>query len=408
MSAIFVSYSRKDVAAVEELVAHLEEAGHDVWRDREVVGGQDWWRTIISEIRTSDIFLVALSPALLDSAACSAELSYASALHKQVLPVRVAEGFSPAMLNSVLARTQMVDYYPPSVGTAIRLMRAIADLPAPNPIPTPEPTPPPAPLSYLSALRDRLEVTNPLTEPEQAQLVLTLRQSCRNVEEVTDARMLLKSMRSRPELYARIADEIDETLRITEPRVMPVSPSPSPSPPPPPVRTTSPLPFAPTSKPRSRAGVIGFGVAGLLAVGGIGAAVALNNNKADTNRNVPITQPDAGGQDAGWADGASGLCDSQSQLLQQIFNSGSATTFAEIADALTNLAAAIDQLSGAPAAAVGATDTMRTASSAYLNAQDNVNAGLIDEAAAQEQFALATLGAALTTLGQAGATKCSP
>ena len=187
---------------------------------REVVGGQDWWHTIVGRIRTCNVFLVALSPALLDSAACSAELSYANDLNKLILPVRVADGFSPALLNSVLARTQMVDYYPPTVGAAIRLMRAITDLPAPNPIPVPEPSPPPAPLSYLSALRDRLESATPMTEPEQAGVVLTLRQSSRNLEEVADARTLLKSMRVRPELFARIADEIDETLRITEPRVV--------------------------------------------------------------------------------------------------------------------------------------------------------------------------------------------
>lgn len=413
MSKIFVSYSRKDSVAVEELVAHLEEAGHDVWRDREVVGGQDWWRMIVSQIRGCDIFLVAVSSACLDSAACSAELRYSSDLQKLVLPVRIAEGFSPAMMNSLLARTQMVDYHPPTVASAIRLMRAINDLPAPNPIPVPEPAPPPTPLSYVSALRDRLDSTRPLTEAEQGELVLTLRRNCRNVDEVGDARALLRLVRSRPELYARFADDIDETLRVTEPRVEsppepPVVPRSEssfvPPPPPPstvPLTTTATPVTTPQASPISRAkrqrpGPIALGVAALLLIGGIGAAVALQQNKSDP----PVQAGD-------WATAASAACSEHLPALVSIDESQSATAFAEVADELAALGSALEQLQGTPTEAADATNNLRAAINGFLIAQDHINNGSRDDANVAGTEALDFLNSALGSLSNGGASDCS-
>lgn len=430
MSKIFVSYSRKDTIAVEELVAHLEEAGHDVWRDREVVGGQDWWRMIVSQIRGGDIFLVALSSACLDSAACSAELRYASDLHKLVLPVRIADGFSPAMMNSLLARTQIVDYYPPTVAAAIRLMRAINDLPAPNPIPVPEPSPPPAPLSYVSALRDRLDSVQPLTEAEQGELVLTLRRNCRNVNEVGDARALLKLVRSRPELYARFADDIDETLRSTEPTVEPhtephTQPHTQPhsearaEPPnaaptggkidspglaPPsltvPVRSASTALTTPSGSPRAkprRRGLVALGVACLsLLLGGVGVIVALQQNNSD-----PPAQTDD------WATAASAACREHLPALSRIGQSQSATTFAELADELAALGSALDQLEGAPSEVVEANLNLRAAISGFLNAQEQTNNGAPDDATVAGAEALDFLNSALGSLSNGGASDCN-
>lgn len=415
MSKIFVSYSRKDTVAVEELVAHLEEAGHDVWRDREVVGGQDWWRMIVSQIRGGDIFLVALSSACLESAACSAELRYASDLQKLVLPVRIADGFSPAMMNSLLARTQMVDYYPPTVAAAIRLMRAINDLPAPNPFPVPEPSPPPAPLSYVSALRDRLDSVRPLTEAEQGELVLTLRRNCRNVNEVGDARALLRLVRARPELYARFADDIDETLRSTEPTVEPRteppseahagqkvdSPSFAPLAPTVPIRAAStsvtPPPAAPTPRVKlRRPGLIALGVACVLLLGGIGAIVALQQNNSD-----PPTQT------GDWASAANAACNEHLPALSRIGQSQSATTFAELADELAALGSALDQLEGTPSEAADATNNLRAAISGFLSAQDQTNNGSPDDANVAGAEALDFLNSALGSLSNGGASDCN-
>ena len=91
MSA-FVSYSRRDAKAVEALHADIELAGLSAWFDREVEGGQLWWDVILERIRSCEIFVVALSPDSLASKACQAELAYAVALQRTLLPVMVRAG----------------------------------------------------------------------------------------------------------------------------------------------------------------------------------------------------------------------------------------------------------------------------------------------------------------------------
>jgi hypothetical protein len=45
---IFVSYARKDEAAVRALHEDIERAKRDDWFDRDLDGGQAWWNTILS------------------------------------------------------------------------------------------------------------------------------------------------------------------------------------------------------------------------------------------------------------------------------------------------------------------------------------------------------------------------
>ena len=65
----------------------VRQMGHAVWYDREVAGGQSWWNAILGQIRDCDLFIFILTPRSLDSQACRNEYTYASALHKRVLPV---------------------------------------------------------------------------------------------------------------------------------------------------------------------------------------------------------------------------------------------------------------------------------------------------------------------------------
>ena len=425
MRMIFVSYSRTDVEAVEKLVANLEEAGHDVWRDREVVGGQDWWATIISQIRARDVFIVALSAASLDSPACAAELTYAGDLHKHLLPVRVATDFRPAAMNSTLARTQMIDYCPPTVAGVIRLMRAIHDLPAAVALTGPEPVPPPAPLSYLTSLRDRLDRTVPLTEAEQGELVLTLRRNCRNPEEVDEAKALLKAVRARPELYARYADDIDETLRRASPSVAPPTAA-TPTAATPTAATPNAdlvVPAGSSRRPRRHRGSIALGVAGFMAVAGIGSAVALQNRDTNPPGNSSPTEPDtssavtqpetsslgtsAPDPDLGWVDAADQACRDHLPSLTEIIDNQSSTAFAEMADVVGNLSSALDQLEGTPDLASDVTNNLNGTVERYFAAQDLTDNGSSDEAANVGAEGFQLLVTALTQLGSAGATDCA-
>lgn len=52
---IFVSYSRRDAAAVENLVKDIERAGHQVWIDRDAEGAQRYAAAIVSAIKNAEL-----------------------------------------------------------------------------------------------------------------------------------------------------------------------------------------------------------------------------------------------------------------------------------------------------------------------------------------------------------------
>ncbi len=87
----------------------------------------------------------------------------------------------------------------------------------PPPLPDPLPTPPEAPVSYLGNLTEQIETARALSMEEQSALVLDLKRSLRDADSADDARSLLKKLRTRPELFAIIGDEIDELLASTRP-----------------------------------------------------------------------------------------------------------------------------------------------------------------------------------------------
>ena len=89
---VFVSYASKDVERVTALQRDLGAiVGGGVWIDSELHGGQQWWSAILDQIRSCDLFVFALSPRSLRSEACMAELSYAVATNRPLLPVIVGD-----------------------------------------------------------------------------------------------------------------------------------------------------------------------------------------------------------------------------------------------------------------------------------------------------------------------------
>lgn len=98
MSYVFISYCRENQDTVKALAQDIGGLGHKVWLDQELAGGHAWWDQILAVIRQCDVFLFALAPKSLDSAACKREYKYASALGKPALPVLVADGVSVNLL----------------------------------------------------------------------------------------------------------------------------------------------------------------------------------------------------------------------------------------------------------------------------------------------------------------------
>ncbi len=85
---LFISYSRDDKAWVYELWRALRDrAFHDAWIDRRIVPAQDWWDTILTHIEQAECFIYVLTPKAVESIYCLAEMRYALALNKPVVPL---------------------------------------------------------------------------------------------------------------------------------------------------------------------------------------------------------------------------------------------------------------------------------------------------------------------------------
>lgn len=98
---MFLSYSRKNEAVVDELKAALEKAGHMVWKDKEqLVTGTQWRVELENAIKANDAILLAITPDWLESPYCQWEFITAVENGKKVIPVLLAKSELPDRLRS--------------------------------------------------------------------------------------------------------------------------------------------------------------------------------------------------------------------------------------------------------------------------------------------------------------------
>ena len=211
-SRIFVSYDRRNVEAVKMLAQELEALGHQVWFDQDLTGGHRWWDSILAQIRECTLFVFALSPESLASEACKTELDYARQLKREILPILMSGEVSVSELPRCLAEIQYVDYRRQDRPTAFALIRTINALPAPAPLPVPLPEPPRAPGWYLGDLRERIDSAAELSLEEQVALVFKLKETIRVGRSTSEACGLLRRLRERDDLRAKVAREIEAAL----------------------------------------------------------------------------------------------------------------------------------------------------------------------------------------------------
>ncbi|MGY1681452.1 TIR domain-containing protein [Geodermatophilus sp. SYSU D01176] len=210
---LFVSYSRQDGTAVEELVADLQRVHLSVSANRELGGGDPWWQDILRQIRECDVFLFCLSRNSLASKPCLAELSYARALGLPILSVQV--GPVGKLRLTPVADIQVVDYQERTLANGVALLDAIQQAAsARRPLPDPLPKSPPIPFAYLIRLGSAIG-TAQLTPDQQSEFIGQLREALdteddENLRET--ARELLLALRSRADLTRRNFDRIDRLL----------------------------------------------------------------------------------------------------------------------------------------------------------------------------------------------------
>lgn len=178
---IFISYARHDRKLVEGLHRDLTDARLGVWYDRDLEGGQQWWDEILEQIRTTELFVFALSTHSVRSRACLAELRYAEELDRPILPVMVGD-VNVELAPAVIGRTQLADYRTQTKATVIPLLSAVNDRKEQRPLPEVLPTPPATPTTGLGPVRDKLAEQH-IDFEEQKRLVAQLQQQAGSVDQ---------------------------------------------------------------------------------------------------------------------------------------------------------------------------------------------------------------------------------
>lgn len=209
---VFISYARANQDIAAQLRGDVERCHREVWFDRELTGGQEWWRTILHHIRGCDVFMVALSPEWVQSKACDLELRYALLLKRPVLPVMVAK-IDPRLAPPAIANAQILDYLRRSPETTFALRDALDTLPNAPPLPLPLPPEPPAPISYLHNVIVALNA--PMLEPNtQYWLWQQLQAALHDADE--DERVgvlkLVRRLRKRRDLVPQLYPVLDAVL----------------------------------------------------------------------------------------------------------------------------------------------------------------------------------------------------
>ena len=202
---IFLSYAREDRESARTLAEDLSTLGHEAWLDQKLHGGQDWWDEILARLRSCDLYIYVLSPAALKSQACEAEMHYANALHRPLLPVKVRET-SANILPHPVAQAQHVDYTSADKQAAFELASSLAAMPADTPLPEPLPSTPKLPTAPLHEAKARVDSTRDLTRAKQLDLLDRLKSASQVDDQREDARELLLQFRKRADIFGDIRD----------------------------------------------------------------------------------------------------------------------------------------------------------------------------------------------------------
>jgi hypothetical protein len=208
---VFVSYARSDAELARTLHADIERARRSVWIDHELEGAQAWWDQILDQIRACKLFVVAVSHGSIDSRACRAELAYAVAVDRPILPVLVRD-VDIRLAPEPIPLLQAIDYRERTPDAVIELVAAVTGAPSAPPLPEPLPAPPVAPVVSIGPLRARLGAPS-LTYAEQLDVLGELRERLGRADERELAVALMAELRRRPDVVESIGRDIDPRSR---------------------------------------------------------------------------------------------------------------------------------------------------------------------------------------------------
>ncbi len=88
---VFFSYARRDGDLVRQIVATTSSPAIATWLDVEMLGADDHWQPIMADaVRRSDLFIVCVSPASLESRWVGVEIDHAVRNGKAMLAILLA------------------------------------------------------------------------------------------------------------------------------------------------------------------------------------------------------------------------------------------------------------------------------------------------------------------------------
>ncbi len=94
---VFISYAHADTEAesdrspAEALASILEDAGFTVWWDRQLIGSQDWLRTLSTKVHFARKVVALVSPRWLASTYCLNEMFAAYRVDGKLIPVLISD-----------------------------------------------------------------------------------------------------------------------------------------------------------------------------------------------------------------------------------------------------------------------------------------------------------------------------
>jgi Interferon-induced transmembrane protein/TIR domain len=243
---IFISYARRDEQQVAQLASDVARSGHVVFYDQELTGGTPWWDRLLEKIEQCDLFMPVVSEQYARSDPCAREATYAAAYGKPFLPVAIGSP-NKALFARHIAEMQWVIYNPADRDALLDLSRAL-NLAEPCPAPPAErPARPDVPISYMDEWVRKIEDPTEMSRADQMLLLSELRARTDPPDrEAVDS--LLRSFRSRPDIFLGVATEIDAVLATNATGPAPIgapvasAPPGPPAAPPPSVTPTAPPP----------------------------------------------------------------------------------------------------------------------------------------------------------------------
>ncbi len=211
-NTLFISYARADVDTVRGIAERLSAFKHFAFVDDQLEAGQDWWEVILENIRACRVLLFVVSPSSVRSRACRAELSYAHALGKKIVPIKVREvriEDAPDILQPI----NVEDFINPSdhsygqLDTILDEANAAPDAALPDPLPDP----PAAPMADLSGARELVSRSD-LSLEEQRGLVVQLGALVQDEDDRPAAVGVLEQLSRHPQLLKAVAPAVTELL----------------------------------------------------------------------------------------------------------------------------------------------------------------------------------------------------